>query len=108
MPGEVAKSLKGKKNIYVCDNCFGHIVTVDRDDGTTPCMLMTCRATDGCKGTMESSFYRVYDQRMAASHEWYLPDASEKANLTPPMLPHVKRFGLLLRAIDSESDADAT
>jgi len=47
----------GKLNRYTCSTCGGSIVTVDRDEGTTPFMLR-CRASDGCRGTMKSSFYR--------------------------------------------------
>ena len=75
--GEAVKDppgFKGKKNIYTCRKCCGHIVTVDVDDGVTPFMLK-CRATEGCDGTMHSSLYRVFDQKMAAAFEWYRPSS---------------------------------
>lgn len=95
---EAEDSLKARKNIYTCRQCGGHIVTVDRDDGVTPFML-NCRAMEGCKGTMESSFYRVFDQKMAASYEWYRPDETEFAVLKDITQEHVRKGGLLLRPV---------
>lgn len=93
----MSETLAGKKNIYVCGKCHGHIVTVDRDKGTTPFMLR-CRATADCDGMMQSSLYRVFDQTIAASHEWYLPtDPAEIAALNPGSQHHVRMGGLLLR-----------
>lgn len=84
----------GKKNIYTCDKCFGHIVTVDVDQGVTPFMLK-CRATLFCDGVMQSSMYRVFDQRMKAAFEWYRPCVLE---LVPENArDHVAKGGLLLR-----------
>jgi hypothetical protein len=87
----------GERNIYTCDACFGHIVTVDLVEGVTPFMI-SCRATEGCKGTMQSSMYRVFDQRMKPSHEWYKPDATELETLKPGTREHVEKGGLLIRA----------
>lgn len=89
-----AQSLVGKKNIYTCERCHGHIVTVDIDDGVTPFMIACC-ARPRCNGMMKSSMYRVFDQGMAASHEWYRPGPT--ANLKPGEIDHVMRGGLLLR-----------
>ncbi len=90
----VADTFKGKKNIYVCESCKGHIVTVDRDAGVTP-FLIRCEASAGCGGRMKSSLYRVFDQSMRASHEWYRPAAPQV--LTGNTLDHVMHGGLLLR-----------
>src|SRR5216684_4480443 len=87
---------QGKKNIYVCDTCKGHIVTVDRDRGVTPFMI-ECKATASCKGLMQSSMYRVFDQNMRADHEWYKPIAPEIVK--PHLQPHVDQGGLLMRKI---------
>lgn len=91
-------SFQGKKNIYVCQLCFGHIVTVDTDHGTTPFMI-ECKVTDGCRGLMESSFYRVFDQRIKPSHEWYKPEAAEVAEKSVHIKQHVEMGGLLLREV---------
>ena len=88
----------GKRNIYVCEQCFGHVVTVDLVEGVTP-FMMECRATAGCKGAMQSSFYRVFDQRMKPAFEWYKPDAAEMATLKPWSKEHVDKGGLLIRQI---------
>jgi hypothetical protein len=103
MSDKDGKSLVGKLNIYTCEKCRGHIVTVDRDEGTTPFMV-GCRATEGCSGMMESSFYRVWDQRMAPQFEWYRPDATEVATLKLVARDHVQRGGLLLRALDKAGE----
>ncbi len=87
-------SFQGKKNIYVCQKCRGHVVTVDIDNGVTP-FIIGCWATDGCKGEMHSSFYRVFDQSMRADFEWYRPD--ETAEMTAHTLNHVRQGGLVLR-----------
>jgi len=90
-------SYQGHKNIYVCEACRGHIVTVDTDDGTTP-FLTPCCVTKGCKGMMKSSFYRVFDQSIGPSHEWFRP--SPQARFSPSGMEHVKRGGLILRKLD--------
>ncbi|HEV2747511.1 MAG TPA: hypothetical protein VGW34_09470 [Allosphingosinicella sp.] len=90
-----AVHFKGRKNIYVCDTCHGHIVTVDVDEGVTP-YLIECRAAPlGCPGYMQSSMYRVFNQRMRASWEWYKPAAIEM--LDEFERDHVASGGLLLR-----------
>lgn len=94
-------------NIYICDNCGGHIVSKDVDSGTTPFMIR-CESTTGCQGRMQSSMYRVFDPegKMHHSHEWYKP--------TPGMLipkhtlDHVNKGGLLLRTrLDSKANLNA-
>jgi len=87
----------GRLNIYVCETCRGHIVTRDRDAGVTPFMV-GCRATPGCDGMMKSSMYRVFDQSMAESHEWYRPDSGPEG-LSPGLRAHVEQGGLLLRPV---------
>lgn len=91
-----ARGFKGRKNIYTCDRCFGHIVTVDLEDGTTP-FILKCRATFGCEGRMKSSLYRVADQSMRAGFEWYRPSIIEAAALEPAAAEHVNKGGLLIR-----------
>ena len=91
-------SFKGKKNIYVCETCKGHIVTVDRDDGVTPFMLR-CRATPECTGMMKSSLYRVFDQDIGADHEWFRPDAHSTMLLGRGTQEHVEKGGLILRTV---------
>lgn len=86
---------QNKRNIYVCEACKEHIVTVDIDDGVTPFMI-GCQCTDGCKGMMVSSMYRVWDQSMKASHEWRRPPASVWGELSPGALAHVQKGGLIL------------
>ena len=91
------ESMKGRKNIYTCETCGGHVVTVDRDEGVTPFAIQCRSAPIGCPGTMYSSMYRVFDQRMRASWEWYRPSAVEV--LSDGERQHVKNGGLLLRRV---------
>ena len=89
---------KGKKNIYTCDKCKGHIVTVDIDRGVTPFMV-ECKATLGCKGMMKSSMYCVFDQDMRADYEWYRPSA-----VKPHLQHYVDQGGLLFRKARSPQE----
>lgn len=95
---------KGQVNVYVCQKCGGHTVTIDRDDGTTPFML-DCRAGitlfdpfPKCKGIAESSFYRPDFEHGPPEWEWYAPDVNELHKITDAnTLRHVAMGGLLLR-----------
>ncbi len=98
MKRKIPASFQGKKNIYTCPTCQGHIVTVDTDHGVTPFMI-PCKATPTCIGMMESSSYRVQDQRMAAAYEWYSPGVVEQAGLPCHLHDHVKKGGLLIRSL---------
>lgn len=97
-----------KLNIYVCDNCGGHIVTRDMvPDGVTP-FRMSCYSTTGCRGTMTSSMYRVFDPEghMHHSHEWYRPVVGDV--IPANAVDHVNKGGLLLRTrLDSKANLDA-
>lgn len=93
---EVPTSFQGMKNIYTCEVCHEHVVTVDRDGSVTP-FLIGCQVTHGCAGKMKSSLYRVFDQSMKATFEWYRPSALEV--LEPWEAQHVAKGGLLLRRI---------
>jgi ribosomal protein L40E len=95
---------KGLINVYVCQTCGSQIVTINREEGTTPFMIR-CEATTGwrqtrCQGNCFSSFYRV-DQKTAPTHEWYRPTTTgERKKLADPAVAeHVRLGGLLLRRI---------
>lgn len=91
-----AQSFRGKLNIYTCDTCRGHIVTIDMDAGTTPFMIACHAVQEGegqCKGRMTSSMYRVFDQSMRPDYEWYRPTGY----VIPNLRDHVNRGGLLMR-----------
>ncbi|MDO8976752.1 hypothetical protein [Reyranella sp.] len=95
-PGNPFASPDGRKNIYTCRTCRGHIVTRDVEEGVTPFMI-GCKATPDCKGMMNSSMYRVFDGTMAASHEWYRPEVAQV--MEPGVRRHVEKGGLVLRKI---------
>lgn len=86
-------SFIGRKNIYVCEECRGHIVTMDLEDGVTP-FLIGCQVTEECSGMMKSSMYRVYDQSMKAGYFWAKPESLD--DLSPGERAHVENGGLLL------------
>lgn len=94
--------MKGKKNIYTCEKCAGAFVTIDRDDGTTPFMT-TCRATDGCNGMAQSSFYRV-DQALTPAYEWRRLTDAEAAQMPAGSQHHHVMGGLFLRPIPRASE----
>ena len=87
------EGFQGKLNIYTCRECGSHIVTKDVDDGVTP-FLVGCKSP-GCKGLMQSSMYRVFDQAMKHSWEWYKPNSL--AGLSGSEREHVRMGGLLMR-----------
>jgi hypothetical protein len=70
----------GGLNIYTCQTCGGKTVTRDRDEGTTP-MLMSCRATAGCQGRMQSAGYpkELPADLPAPTIEWIKPTPAELA-----------------------------
>lgn len=94
--GPARRHANEKLNIYVCNVCGDHIVTVDLVVGVTPFMV-GCRATEGCKGFMKSSMYRVFNQKMRPDFEWYRPDGLD--GLTQGEVSHVQQGGLLLRPV---------
>lgn len=93
-------SLKNQLNRYTCQKCNGQIVTIDRDDGTTPFML-GCRATAGCKGMMQSSFYRGVEGE--PTFEWRKPTVKEIRKASPVMAQHFEMGGLDIHPIASSS-----
>lgn len=97
MSDREGNSLVGRKNIYVCQGCNHAIVTVDRDEGTTP---FTIKCRGGCgTGMMYSEFYRV-PQELHAAWEWYrATDAAVRA-MPPGCWDHHRQGGLFLRERD--------
>lgn len=85
----------GKLNIYTCDRCRGHVVTRDKDEGTTPFMLI-CVATAGCTGRMKSSMYNVFDQSMREDFIWRRATAPEVAAMKRGEKMHHDKGGLFL------------
>lgn len=91
-------------NFYRCDRCHGFFTTVDVHRGTTP-MLLGCRVTKNCVGTMRSAWYPhpatwppiVPKEAMG---EWYRPTVAERATMKrkhPHLYEHVMKGGLVLR-----------
>lgn len=102
-------SFQGQKNIYVCRDCGYQMITIDRDEGTTPfttACIRSCKAKNAGlyrdKGTMESRFYnpRFIPPNEKPTHEWYRPDDREIRDIrNPNILQHVAMGGLMLRRI---------
>lgn len=95
-----------KLNIYICRECHRHIVTRDIHEGVTPAMT-NCRATFGCTGIMQSSFYRVFDPDgiMDHTHEWYRPTIIDP-RWSPAVREHLDHGGLLLRINVNKANAE--
>jgi len=103
---ERAATGHARMNLYTCNTCRGEVVTIDTDEGVTPFMI-SCRATSGCKGVMQSNFYHC-DPSRVAQFEWYRPETIK--GLDQWTQEHVKKGGLLLRptpGINSEVAHDA-
>jgi hypothetical protein len=71
-------------------------VTVDVVEGVTPFMIQ-CQATEDCKGIMQSSRYRVFDQSMRPDLEWYRPTKEELMQHNANTREHVAKGGLIYR-----------
>lgn len=82
-------------NQYTCRTCGKTITTIDRDEGTTP-MMLACRATEGCNGSMFSAMYRVAPY-LTPEWEWYKPTKLPKGD----MREYVEMGGLMLRKIEA-------
>lgn len=87
-------------NRYTCQKCGGQIVTVDRDEGVTPFMLM-CRATGGCDGHMYSSMYRGVTGE--PTYEWRKATPEEFAKASIAMKEHFSMGGLDIHPIRGTS-----
>lgn len=93
---------KDAKNGYRCQRCGFLLVTINREEGTTPFSLGLCRNPsnmDGCPGPMYSLFYRLPPDAPEPTWEWYSPGKSERKRLDSWSRSHVERGGLLLREI---------
>lgn len=83
-------------NIYGCTK--GHnTITRDLDQGTTP-MAIQCQA-QGCSARAVSRWYNV-DQDLTPTHEWFIPTAEARRQLSKAMQQHVLNGGLILRPIE--------
>ena len=78
-------------NAYTCKTCGESIVTKDVDEGTTP-MMLACRATEECEGTMESHMYRGVTGE--PDFVWRKPSAKEYGEAGPDMRQHFDLGGL--------------
>jgi hypothetical protein len=110
---------QGRENVYTCTSCKRQLVTIDRDQGTTP-FFMRCdpkRTPGGCGGKMESACYPTGERPPhidAPTHEWYNPTPAELAVECEKedafhakwLREHVAMGGLLIRPIAADrSDA---
>jgi hypothetical protein len=98
----------GEKNIYTCNLCKGHIITVNLVDGTTP-MFLPCKATPNCGGEMQSSWYmNVPDE--PPTHEWFKPTDFKiyPKRIRAGMKEHVGKGGLDIRPITQADSGPIT
>lgn len=87
------------KNAYTCRGCGFVVVTVNRDEGTTPFMI-DCRAPGaGCSEMMQSNFYRLPEGAPEPTLEWYRPSLKKIRRLSSWEQEHVLKGGLLLRTV---------
>ncbi len=85
-----------KINTYSCTNCGYKMITINRDEGTTPFMI----ECDKCGSDSYSCWYRC-DQNLEPQYEWYKPmTTSERKKLTSEdVKDHVSQGGLLFRKL---------
>lgn len=91
-------SFKGKKNVYMCQECGRGFVTLDVDEGTTP--FMTTCIRDTCSGTATSFFYKApqeWLEKVNHAVEWYKP--TDEAEIATHLQDHVRAGGLLRRIV---------
>ena len=91
--------MSDRVNIYDCPECSGQTVTVDRDKGVTPFLLL-CRVC--VKGIARSRFYRVPDDHPEPTHEWYKPtkaQAKRQERKYPGSYHHWEQGGLSIRPV---------
>jgi hypothetical protein len=83
------------RNRYTCQACGGHIITEDRDQGTTPFMI-DCHAKQGCPGPMQSAFYRgdFVNSSEPVAFIWRKPTREEYVAAHPVMKQHFDMGGL--------------
>lgn len=91
-----------KHNAYLCDSCKAALHTYERHPGITPLRMSHALMTPGtrCPGQMVSQGYpegAPPDVLGPPLHEWYRPSAEAMAALTPRIVEHIMRGGLLLR-----------
>lgn len=99
---------EGRINVYICEGrkhatpphpgCRSSMVTIDREPGVTP-FITRC---DTCGGEAVSMGYRV-PARLVPTHEWYRPETVD-ANSNLNTIEHLRKGGLLLRAIEQRHD----
>ena len=99
----------GKHNNYRCFKCGKSIITIDRDEGVAPWMLI-CRATPNCKGMMYSSFYRItiIDFLRQPQWEWCKPTPEQYSDASPGMREHFDKGGLDIYPIERQSHRTRT
>jgi|SRR5919112_2072653 hypothetical protein len=86
----------GKLNKYSCPICRADLITIDRDDGTTP-FSMNC-ITPACPGLMRSHVYSKVQG--TPTHEWRKPTIAEFNALSRAYKDHVRMGGLVLYPIE--------
>ena len=94
-----------KRNAYSCLQCGETIITEDQDEGVTPFMV-GCYATVGCKGMMQSHFYRgpTVSSDAPATFAWRKPDKKEYRKSSKGMKAHFDAGGLNIYRIASPND----
>ncbi len=92
-----------KINAYVCKECKGLTVTIEKVEGITP-MFLGCRASGkeyDCNSMAVSMMYppaSIVIKLPKPKWEWYKPDSLKRLDVETA--DHVQKGGLLLRKIE--------
>jgi len=87
---------KGKKNIYLCNECGHGFVSLDQDSGTTPFMT-ACRNPE-CEKLAYSLLYLCPQESLAEVKPaliWVVPTGDQLAKMSESTQHHVKMGGLI-------------
>lgn len=87
-------------NKYTCNVCGSFIITIDRDNGTTPMFISGAYCpTANCKGYLVSSWYIVDDVDGEPTYEWRKPTKKEYKKSSLDMKEHFDLGGLDIHKI---------
>jgi len=91
-PVLVGDAGRSRRNLYTCASNLHLIVTVDRDEGTTPMMILCPHCGDWAR----SSFYQIplFAAGIEPEYEWRKPTEHELRECSHDMLEYYRLGGL--------------
>ena len=84
---------RGEYNLYKCDQCGAYVVTLYKDKGVTP-FIMMCKKCNGAMHHTQSS--RQAPPPFVEVHNWVRPTLEQTLRLSEGLREHVLNGGLVL------------